>query len=134
DVLHPWDPEPERGRLALSPGQRFAMVYALEDREEAIAAALEALDGVDGVDLTLWLDGDTGVIRSARGELRFKPGGCAADARGERWTLEGQLGALEGAASGGVFSSDAYPDALARAWSALTCPTAGDVLVSAAPG
>ena len=27
-----------------------------------------------------------------------------------------------------------YPDALARIWSALTCPTAGDVLLSAAPG
>jgi hypothetical protein len=28
----------------------------------------------------------------------------------------------------------AYPDALARVWSALTTPTAGDVLLSAAPG
>jgi hypothetical protein len=27
-----------------------------------------------------------------------------------------------------------YPDALARIWSALNCPTAGDVLLSAAPG
>jgi hypothetical protein len=26
-----------------------------------------------------------------------------------------------------------YPDALGRVWSALTCPTAGDVLLSAAP-
>ena len=28
----------------------------------------------------------------------------------------------------------AYPDALARVWSALTCPTSGEVLLSAAPG
>ena len=41
---------------------------------------------------------------------------------------------LDGTASGGVFESSEYPDALSRAWSALTCPTAGDVLVSAAPG
>jgi hypothetical protein len=27
-----------------------------------------------------------------------------------------------------------YPDALARVWSALTCPTSGEVLLSAAPG
>ena len=27
-----------------------------------------------------------------------------------------------------------YPDALARVWAALTCPTSGDVLLSAAPG
>jgi hypothetical protein len=33
----------------------------------------------------------------------------------------------------GVLRSDAYPDALGRAWSALTCPTSGDVLLSAAP-
>jgi len=27
----------------------------------------------------------------------------------------------------------AYPDGLARAWAALTCPTSGDVLLSAEP-
>ena len=32
-----------------------------------------------------------------------------------------------------LLSAD-YPDALGRVWSALTCPTAGDVLLSAAPG
>jgi hypothetical protein len=135
-VLHPDDPQPERARIALSPGQRFAMVYALdpEEREDAVAGVLDALAGADGLDLTMWRDDGWGVIRSARGELRFRPGGRAADARGERWTLEGQLGVLDGSASGGVFSSPAYPDALGRAWSALTCPTAGDVLLSAADG
>ena len=34
----------------------------------------------------------------------------------------------------GRFLSPDYPDALARIWSALKCPTAGDVLLSAAPG
>lgn len=135
-VLRPDDPQPERARIALSPGQRAAMVYALDpaDRDEAVAGALSALDGEDGIDLIMWLKDGDAVVRSPRGELRFRPGGRAADARGERWTLEGQLGALEGRAAKGVFASDAYPDALARAWSALTCPTAGDVLVSAAPG
>ena len=33
-----------------------------------------------------------------------------------------------------MLRSDAYPDALGRAWAALTCPTSGDVLLSAAPG
>jgi hypothetical protein len=27
-----------------------------------------------------------------------------------------------------------YPDALARVWASLTCPTSGDVVLSAAPG
>ena len=73
-------------------------------------------------------------MRSARGELRFSPGGRAADVSGRRWKVEGELGVLEARAESGVLMSDAYPDALARAWSALTCPTAGDVLFSAAPG
>ena len=34
---------------------------------------------------------------------------------------------------GRLLSPD-YPDALSRAWSALTCPTSGDLLLSAAPG
>jgi hypothetical protein len=33
-----------------------------------------------------------------------------------------------------VLRAPEYPDALARVWSALNCPTAGDVLLSAAPG
>jgi hypothetical protein len=139
DVLHPDDPQPERARVALSPGQRFAMVYALdpEEREETVAETLAALEDTDGVDLLMWReDGDAVVRAPGRGgaELRFRPGGRAADARGERWTLDGRLSALEGSAAKGKFASDAYPDALSRAWAALTCATAGDVLVSAAPG
>jgi hypothetical protein len=34
----------------------------------------------------------------------------------------------------GRIASATYPDALARAWSALRCPTAGEVLASARPG
>jgi hypothetical protein len=33
-----------------------------------------------------------------------------------------------------VLSSQEYPDPLGRVWSALHCPHAGDVLLSAAPG
>jgi hypothetical protein len=136
EVLRPDEAETGRASLALCPGQRSAMVYALEPerRDEAVAQALEALDGAEGVDLVMWRENGGAAIRSARGELRFSPGGQAADARGERWTLDGRLGVLEGTARQGTFASDAYPDALARIWAALTCPTAGDVLVSAAPG
>ena len=33
-----------------------------------------------------------------------------------------------------TFISAEYPDALARVWASLTCPTSGEVLLSAAPG
>src|SRR5205085_3976097 len=135
-VLLPLDPHPEEAELAVCPAQRSAMLYALdgERQEELVAGAIATAAGLEGVDLVLWREGDTGVIRSPRGELRFAPGGPAADARGRRWRVEGQLETLAGRAEGGVFRSDEYPDALARAWSALTCPNSGEVLLSAAPG
>jgi hypothetical protein len=34
----------------------------------------------------------------------------------------------------GVLDAPAHPDVLARTWSALTCPSSGEVLLSAAPG
>jgi hypothetical protein len=74
------------------------------------------------------------VVRSARGELRFAPGGELRDRRGGEWSVEGDLAALRSEVQDGLFLCTEYPDALARIWSALTCPTAGDVLLSASPG
>ena len=48
--------------------------------------------------------------------------------------MEGELGVLRAEIQDGRFLSTEYPDALGRAWSALNCPTAGDILLSAAPG
>jgi hypothetical protein len=104
-----------------------------------IELSLKALAEVDGVDLMLWLAngdgaGDEAVVRSRRGELRFAPGGELQDGVGRRWRVEGALAALRAEVQDGRFLCTEYPDALARAWSALTCPTAGDLLLSAAPG
>jgi hypothetical protein len=112
------------------------MVYVLgeDDRAALLTRAVDAATGLDGVDLTIWLDGEEAVIRSPRGELRFAPGGDLVDPRGERWSVEGEPAALGAAIEDGRFVSPDYPDALMRAWSALRCPTAGDVLLSAAPG
>jgi hypothetical protein len=134
-VMQPEDPAPELAEIAVCPGQRFAMVYVLDpDLDGTMSRVLEELEGVEGVDLVMWRDGDRAVVRSPRGELRFAPGGSSADRRGRRWRLDGRLDALAGRAEKGVFLSEEYPDALARSWAALACPTAGDVLVSAGPG
>jgi hypothetical protein len=82
----------------------------------------------------IWRDGDEAAVRSARGELRFAPGGDLLDSRGGRWSVEGDLAALRAEVQDGRFLCTEYPDPLARIWSALTCQTAGDVLLSAAPG
>jgi hypothetical protein len=123
--------------VALSPAQRAAMVYVLDEdnRDAIIARSVDALAELDGIDLMLWLtNGDEAVVRSGRGELRFAPGGDVEDLRGRRWSVEGRLAAVGARVRDGRITASDYPDALCRIWSALTCPTAGDLLLSAAPG
>lgn len=125
--------------VALSPAQRAAMIYALEpeQREPVVQRSLEAVAELDGVDLALWLpdpSGEEAAIRSGRGELRFAPGGELTDGRGGTWNVTGDLATIRAEVQDGRLLCTEYPDALSRAWSALKCPTAGDVLLSAAPG
>jgi predicted AlkP superfamily pyrophosphatase or phosphodiesterase len=125
--------------VALSPAQRSAMIYALDEdrRDQVVARSIEAACAVEGVDLVLWLvraDKREGIVRSSRGELHFAPGGELEDERGGRWSVEGEFETLGLRVEDGRVTSPEYPNALARAWSALTCRTSGDVLLSAAPG
>ena len=51
------------------------------------------------------------------------------------WHVDGELSALDASVhADNTLLTPAYPDALARLWAALTCPTSGEVLLSAAPG
>jgi predicted AlkP superfamily pyrophosphatase or phosphodiesterase len=125
--------------VALSPAQRSAMVYALDEdrRDHVIERSIEVASELEGVDLVLWLTGDSAqeaVVRSGAGEVRFAPGGELVDERGYTWSVEGDPAALGLRLDDGRVTSADYPGALYRSWSALNCPTAGDVLLSAAPG
>jgi Type I phosphodiesterase / nucleotide pyrophosphatase len=135
-VLLPADPAPSEAELAVCPAARSAMVYALDGarRDELVAAALVTLAETDGVDLIATRENGRAVVHSSRGELRFAPGGELTDRRGESWSVEGQNAALDLTVADGAVTSDTYPDPLNRLWSALACPHAGDVLVSAEPG
>ena len=135
-VLRPNDPRPEEAELAVCPAQRSAMLYVLEpDRRAALLPRLvRAARGLEGVDLVAWREGEEAAVAGAGGELRFAPDGPAEDLRGERWAVDGDLGALDLHIQDGLATSEAYPDGLARLWSAVQCSTAGDVLLSAAPG
>src|SRR5437764_877087 len=136
DVATPSASRSIGAEVALSPAQRSAMVYALDEdrREEVVERAIETVSALQGVDLVLSRSGEEVRVMSARGELRFAPGGDLRDPRGERWRVEGELAVLAAEVNDGLFISTSYPDALERIWSALHCPTAGDVLLSAAPG
>jgi hypothetical protein len=137
------DSDASEPRIAVCPSQRAAMVYALhpEQRDGMRASVVARALAIDGVDLVLWLERDAhdapreGVIASPRhGELRFAPGGELRDPRGVTWSVDGALAVLGAGVHDGCLSSPEYPDALARAWAALSCPSSGEVLLSAAPG
>jgi hypothetical protein len=130
-------------RIAVCPSQRAAMVYALNAPErDAMRASVVALAlALDGVEHVLWLARDAherpveGILASAEhGELRFAPGGPLSDPRGASWSVDGPLAVIGARVQDGVLLSPDYPDVLARAWAALTCPSSGEVLLSAAPG
>ena len=76
------------------------MIYALDEehREQIVQRAIERRGGRSRA-LT-WSCGcqrdgkaEAG-LRSARGELRFAPGGDLVDERGGHWSVEGELAAL----------------------------------------
>jgi predicted AlkP superfamily pyrophosphatase or phosphodiesterase len=132
-------PSPSRSaaaEVALSPAQRSAMIYALDsdDPQNTCSRARAVARDLEGVDLVMWCHEDEGIISSRRGELRFAPGGDLTDARGNTWSVDGDLAALRAEIQDGRILSTEYPDGLDRVWSALHCPTAGDILLSAAPG
>jgi Type I phosphodiesterase / nucleotide pyrophosphatase len=142
--------------IAVCPSQRGAMVYALNavERDAMRASVVTRALALDGIDLVIWLERDAhdapreAVIASPdRGELRFAPSGPAIpsgppatpsgavlDARGRAWSIEGELTVLRARIEDGRLIAPEYPDALARVWSSLICPTSGEVLLSAAPG
>jgi hypothetical protein len=136
-VLQPNDPEPSAAELAVCPGARSAMVYALgeeEERDARVAKVLEQLRALEGAEVLAWRNGDEACAWTERGELRFRPGSAWRDPYGATWDVDGPLEALELERADGLLASRTYPDGLRRLWSALACAGSGDVLVSAAHG
>jgi hypothetical protein len=154
-VLQPNADRPEDAEIAVSPTSRAGAVYILDTgprhapNHERVRLRLRELAGVD---LIAWLvdpegapvvrpgvglpeNGDvTAVVERNGFELRFRPGGQLRDLRGAGWRVEGEPEALAADITRGRFEVHEYPDGLARLWSALTSPHAGDILISAGDG
>jgi predicted AlkP superfamily pyrophosphatase or phosphodiesterase len=83
DVATPTPSRSIGAEVALSPAQRAAMVYALDEdrRDEVLERAIETASELQGVDLVLSRAGDEARVMSARGELRFARGGGGGSAR-----------------------------------------------------
>jgi hypothetical protein len=110
-------PESEDEVVALA-SNRAGMVYRLPGCRVDARALAERLDDEPAADVVLFLEEDAAVARRDGDEVRFAP-------EGDGWRLEGEAAVLD---------PDRYPNGLERSWHALACPTAGDVLVSAAEG
>jgi predicted AlkP superfamily pyrophosphatase or phosphodiesterase len=131
DLTGPSAAKPKDGEIAVCPAQRSAMVYVLvpEARDQLMPRLLETCLRTDGVDLVIHREEGVAVIMRGDRALAFAPGEETSDVRDGEWVLRGDLGVLDGRVEDGVFRSDTYPDALAGVWSALECPTSGDILL-----
>jgi hypothetical protein len=136
-VLAPSDDRPEPAQLAVSPTGRAAHVYLLpgEGERAGHGEVRHTLVATEGVDLVCWLEEPELAVVEREGErLRFGPGSAVADLRGGRWDLDGDPEVLLATVEDGRLRSEEYPDPLARVYSALRSPHAGDFIVSLAPG
>jgi hypothetical protein len=136
-VLAPSDDRPEPAQLAVSPTGRAAHVYLLpgEGERAGHGEVRHALAATEGVDLVCWLEEPELAVVEREGErLRFGPGDAVADLRGAGWNLDGDPSVLLATVEDGRLRSEEYPDPLARVYSALRSPHAGDFIVSLAPG
>ena len=94
------------------------MVYRLPSCRLGVRDLAERLDGAAAADVVLFREGGAAVARREGEELHFRPGE-------DGWRLDGERDVLDAAL---------YPNALERAWRALECPNAGEVVVSARQG
>jgi hypothetical protein len=99
--------------LVVTASNRAGMVYRLPGCRETARELAERLDGESH--LVLFREDGSVVARRDREELRFAPSAGG-------WQTTGATEVLH------------QPDALERAWAALSNPNAGDLIVSAAPG
>ena len=80
-------------------------------RRAVAARARRGRSAIEGVDLVMWRDGDgEAIVRAARGELRFAPGGDVADAARPRAGRRGRARRRsEARVESGVLVCDALP-------------------------
>ena len=153
EVLQPNADRPGDAELAFGPSGRGGGVWIIREGKRARQlhhGVRKVLREIEAIDLIAWRAGEGGkpidrdgigtpeggeaVIERNGGELRFRPGGAVVDRRGVGWDIDGDLATIDARLEDGVIADDAYPDALARVFSALGSPYAADVMVSLADG
>lgn len=101
--------------VLVTAANRAGMAYLLDGCRLDAGGLARLCDGDPAVEVALYREGPEGVARREGAELRFSP-------EAGRFRTTGDTSVLD------------QPDALLRAWAALRCPNAGELLLSAAPG
>jgi len=117
-LLAPRRGDPSAAEAVVTGSNRSGMVYRLPGCPLDVRGLAQRLDGWEAADVVLFREGEDAVARREGEELRFRPDG-------EGWRTSGDPGLLD---------EERYPDGLSRAWHALACRNAGEVLVSAREG
>ncbi|MDQ4144490.1 MAG: alkaline phosphatase family protein [Actinomycetota bacterium] len=123
----------EDNDVASAGNGRVGFVYLNERRKNQLRApVVEALVSQRGIDQVMWRDGDAYVVRSDRGTVRFceAQGQGLVDERGNKWTLEGDLAAIDAVIEENDVFTPSYPLAMWRIKSALDLDRMGDVVVT----
>ncbi len=118
ELLVPRRPRPARCDIAVTASNRAGMIYRLPGCRLEARALAERLDTEPAADVVLFLEAGEAVARREGAEVRFTPGG-------DGWSVTGDPLLLDPVR---------YPRGMERAWRALACPRAGDVIVSTGEG
>ena len=116
---------PDDCELAVTASNRVSMVYRLGRARESAGVIARRMLEDPANEVAMFVQDGWLVARRGQGELRFRRGTGVVDARGNRFTVQGDADLLH---------PDLHPNALERIEGVLLCPAAGDVVVSAAPG
>jgi hypothetical protein len=126
--------EPFRNRdLAVAGNGRVVFFYLQPERRDALHdPVVRRLMELDGVDQVMWRDAEGYVVNSNRGRLRFRADRRAGvrDERGNYWSCDGDLGAVDGIVEADELRTPEYPLALWRIASALDCERIGDIVAT----
>jgi hypothetical protein len=117
-LLNPRRPRLPGCDVAITASNRAGMVYVLPGARSTVRQLALRLDEEPAADVVLFLEDGVAVARRAREELRFQPGEGG-------WQTDGDPLVLD---------PGRYPNGLERAWHALACDRAGEILVSATEG
>ncbi len=101
--------------VVVAASNRAGQIYRLSGCRVDARELASQVRGEPAVEVVLFREGGEAIALRGDSEVRFRPDG-------ESWTTAGDTSVLD------------HPNALERAWAALACPRAGDVMVSAAQG